>query len=119
METEISFELPRGYLDNDGQIHKSGRMRLARAKDEVDAMQDPRVRVNASYLPISLLSRVVTQLGSLTAVSPQIVEAFFASDLAYLQELYMQVNRSEQIIVGTVCPTCHQQFQVQVSPLGA
>ncbi len=119
MQTEITFELPRGYLDHDGQLHKTGRMRFARAKDEVDAMQDVHVHTNASYLPIFLLSRVVLQLGTVTHVSPQIVEALFASDLAYLQDLYMQINRSEQIIIGTICPTCNHQFQVQVAPLGA
>jgi len=99
-------------------MHRHGRMRLAYAIDEVDVMNDPRVQVNESYLPILLLSRVVTQLDGVAAVTPEIIERLFASDLAYLQELYQHMNNGEQVTIGAVCPACRAQFQVQVAPLG-
>ena len=92
-------------------------MRLALAIDEVSVMNDVRVQANESYLPVLLLSRVVTQLGGITAVTPTHIEQLFASDLAYLQALYLQVNSGEQVVVGTVCPTCNSAFPVQVAPL--
>ena len=115
---DIDFSLPRGFIDEAGVAHRHGRMRLALAIDEVAAINDPRVEANEAYLPILLLSRVITQLGTLTAVTPQIIERMFASDLAYLQEMYLHVNSSEYLAVGAVCPACHTQFQLQVSPLG-
>jgi hypothetical protein len=118
MKTEVEFSLPRGYIDDHGQVHTEGRMRLALAIDEVEVMNDARVQVNESYLPILLLSRVVTALGGLTAVTPAHIERLFASDLAYLQELYLQLNSGERIVVGAVCPTCNTAFQVQTAPLG-
>ena len=118
MQTEVEFSLPRGYVDELGQVHQHGRMRLALAIDEVEAMNDPRVRTNESYLPILLLSRVVTRLGQITAVTPEMVERLFASDLAYLQELYLRLNSGEHVAIGAVCPACHTAFQVQVAPLG-
>ena len=118
MQTEFEFSLPRGYVDESGQWHGNGRMRLAFAIDEVEAMNDPRVQTNESYLPILLLSRVVTQLGTVTAVTPTTIERLFASDLAYLQELYLRLNSSEHVAVGAICPSCSTTFQVQVSPLG-
>lgn len=70
MQTVFDFVLPRGYLDPAGTIHREGRMRLATALDEIESMQDPRVRANDAYLPVLLLSRVVVQLGQLSAVTP-------------------------------------------------
>ena len=33
-QTEIEFELPKGYLDETGALHRRGTMRLATAADE-------------------------------------------------------------------------------------
>lgn len=118
MQTEFEFILPRGYVDETGQHHRGGRMRLALAIDEAEVMNDPRVRANESYLSILSLSRVVTQLGTLTAVTPHIIEHLFASDLTYLQELYLRINNGEHVIIGTVCPACSATFSLQTSPLG-
>ncbi len=118
VQSVFEFTLPRGYVDEMGQVHGNGRMRLAWALDEVEVMNDPRVRANDSYVPILLLSRVVTQLGEITAVTPAIIERLFASDLAYLQELYLRLNSGEQVAVGAVCPACSTTFQLQISPLG-
>ena len=118
MENEFEFTLPRGYVDGEGRVHREGRMRLATALDEVEPMGDPRVQDNESYLPILLLSRVVLQLGDLPAVTPTIVEGLFASDLAYLQDLYVRLNGADSVAVGAVCPQCGAQFSLQVAPLG-
>ena len=117
-QLEFEFTLPRGYVDSDGIVHRTGRMRLATAMDEIEPMQDPRVAANESYLPVLLLSRVVTQLGSLAAVSPAVVEGMFASDLAYLQDLYLRLNSPESVVVTTECPNCNHRFNLQVAPLG-
>ena len=93
-------------------------MRLATGRDEVEAMQDPRVRANDAYLSIHLLARVVTGLGAMPAVTPGVIEGLFASDIAYLEDLYQRLNSPTQIVMGAVCPHCHQQFQLEVAPLG-
>jgi hypothetical protein len=118
MQTDFEFTLPKGYIDEAGQVHRNGRMRLARALDEVEALQDPRAQANEAYLPILLMARVVTQLGSLTAVTPDLVANLFAADLAYLEDLYLRLNSTDQVTVGAVCPHCQTQFQLQVSPIG-
>src|SRR5579872_560891 len=93
LRTEFAFELPRGYVDDAGTLHKRGVMRLATARDEILPLRDPRVRENESYLTVLLLSRVVTELGTLSEVNPPVVEQLFASDLAFLQDLYRRINQ--------------------------
>ena len=93
LTTEFSFTLPRGYLGSDGTVHRRGVMRLATARDEIEPLRDPRVQgADDPYLTIIVLSRVVTELGSLSAVTPREIENLFAADLAFLQDLYCVVN---------------------------
>lgn len=94
-QTEVQFSLPKGYLDADGVLHKEGVMRLATAADEILPLKDPRVQQNAAYLTVIVLSRVMTRLGSLPDVNTKIIEGLFASDLAYLQDLYERLNGIE------------------------
>jgi hypothetical protein len=115
---DFEFELPRGFVDSEGQLHRRGTMRLATALDEIEPLNDPRVQANEAYLVILLLSRVVVRLGDLPAVTPQVIEGLFASDLAYLQDVYQRLNAPASVLVSAVCPHCSTQFQLQVAPLG-
>ena len=91
-ETEIEFELPKGYVDDGGTLHRRGTMRLATAADEILPLRDPRVQQNEAYLAVIVFARVITRLGSLPEVSTGVIEGLFASDLAHLQRLYERFN---------------------------
>jgi len=95
LQTEFEFTLPRGHVDDGGNLHKEGRMRLATAADEIKPLKDPRVQENSSYLTILLLSRVVTKLGTLDEVTPEVIESLFVTDLSHLQRLYEEVNNGD------------------------
>jgi hypothetical protein len=111
--TEFEFVLPRGYIDQEGAIHREGVMRLATAADEILPLKDPRVQSNPAYLVIILLSRVIQRLGSVEAVNPKVIEGLFASDLAYLQDFYNRINANGRQTVKVNCPGCHQEFEVE------
>jgi len=119
LEIEFDFTLPRGYIDSSGKLHRRGRMRLATALDEIMALQDPSVQAADAYLPVALLSRVITNLGELPAITAGVVEGLFAADIAYLEDLYLRLNSPGAVVLGAVCPQCHTQFQLQVAPLGS
>ena len=93
LRTEFAFILPRGYVDSGGRVHRDGIMRLATAKDELVPLHDDRVRENQAYLTVVLLARVITRIGSITDVHPGLIENLFATDLAFLQDLYRRVNQ--------------------------
>lgn len=100
LQTEFEFTLPKGYLDSEGNLHRKGVMRLARAMDEIVPMRDPRVKSNPAYATVLILSRVITRLGALEEISPAVVEGFFACDLNYLQKFYRQINELESEEAG-------------------
>ena len=94
-QTEIEFELPKGYVDEAGTLHRRGTMRLATAADEILPLRDPRVQQNDAYLTVIVLARVITRLGSLSDIHTGVIEGLYASDLAYLQRLYERLNASD------------------------
>lgn len=115
LRTEYPFVLPRGYVDEHGQVHRDGVMRLATARDEIAPQTDARVRQNPSYLTVILLERTVTRLGSLPAVDTFVVENLFASDLAFLQDLYRRINQEGRTEAEVTCPSCGHGFAVDVA----
>jgi len=118
LQTEYEFTLPAGYVDKEGNLHREGIMRLATAADEIVPLKDPRVQANPAYLIIILLSRVVTQLGSVEAINPKVIEGLFASDLAYLQDLYNRINGNGVRSLQIVCPHCEKEFTVELDLSG-
>jgi hypothetical protein len=116
LQTEFNFTLPLGFVDESGNLHKTGTMRLATAADEILPLRDPRVSANQAYLVIILLSRVITRLGSLTegSVNPGVVERLFSADLAYLQDFYRRVNENGHTRVAATCPSCSTPFELDL-----
>ena len=117
-QTEFEFELPKGYIDKEGNLHKKGLMRLATGGDEILPQKDPRVQQNPAYLTMIVLARVITKLGDLTDVNPKVIENLFASDLSYLQSLYQEINGNGQENRDVTCPKCEHTFEVEMSDLG-
>ena len=118
LQTEFEFTLPRGYVDKEGNLHKEGVMRLATAADEIYPLRDMRVKANQAYLVIVLLSRVITRLGTLANITPNIIEGLFSADLAYLQDFYRQINENGTTCRVVSCPECNHSFEVDTSNPG-
>ncbi|MCG8966862.1 MULTISPECIES: hypothetical protein [Streptomyces] len=112
--TEFPFELPRGYVDESGTVHRDGVMRLSTARDELVPLRDVRVQENPAYLSVVLLGRVITRLGTLPMVHDGIVENMFASDLAFLQDFYRQINAEGHTRAAVQCPHCSEPFEVEL-----
>lgn len=118
LQTEFPFTLPRGYVDREGNLHREGTMRLATAYDEIAPLKDPRVQSNPGYLVIILLARVITRLGSLEQLNPKTIESLFATDLAFLQDLYRRINEQGHSRLLVACPHCEGEFEVETASLG-
>ncbi|WP_373165985.1 phage tail assembly protein [Agathobaculum sp. Marseille-P7918] len=121
MELQIvyPFQLPKGYLDSEGNLHREGRMRLATAGDEMSALRDPKVKADESYVNAVLLSRVIVNLGTLTEITPETIEGLFISDMEYLQNMYDIINKTDKPQIQVTCPHCGQQFNDTLNFLGA
>ena len=117
MQTEIEFTLPRGYVDGAGTVHRTGTMRLATARDEIEPMRDVEVRQNGAYLTVLLLARTVTRLGTVTEVTPAMVEGLYAADFDHLQKLYERINSDGESVGVVSCPECSHRFEVDLTEI--
>jgi hypothetical protein len=119
LQTEFEFTLPFGFVDDAGTLHRSGVMRLATARDEIDVAGDPRVRANEAYAPVVLLSRVVSRLGNETLIAPAMIERLYSADFGYLQELFVRLNDAGEQLVETECPACGTHFPLDLNQVPA
>jgi hypothetical protein len=117
MQTEIAFTLPRGYVDAAGTIHREGVMRLATARDEIEPLRSPEVRENQAYLSVLLLARTVERIGSVTEVTPELIEGLFAVDFDHLQRLYERLNSDGDAVGVVSCPSCEHRFEVDLTEI--
>ena len=117
MQTEYAFTLPRGYRDGSGVVHREGTMRLATARDEIEPLRDASVRANEAYLTVLLLSRVITRIGPVADVTPDLVEELYAADFDHLQRLYERINTDGDAVGVVSCPDCRHEFEVDLSEI--
>src|SRR3954471_15135617 len=114
LRTEFEFVLPRGYLDDDGDVHRRGVMRLATARDELEPLRsatvtgpdDPRVT-------ILVLARVIRSLGTLELITPNEIEGLLAADLAYLQDFYGIINFGSEADINALLEAQRQAEQAE------
>lgn len=128
----MKFELPIGYTDESGKVHKEGQMRPVKGRDIVEVQRSPEVQALAkenhslkSPNPVALtlaantmtimqshlLPKVVLTLGDLP--KEKLTQEFFQNELyvmdtQYLQTIFNEVNGIE---VDTADP-----FGLKTSP---
>jgi hypothetical protein len=130
VRTSYEFTLPRGYVDHRGRLQRTGVMRLATARDELEPLRHPTVTgPDDPRLTILVLARVVERLGDLDMVSEHEIEGLFAVDLAFLQDFYGVINfgsqeeyeallqaQQQSSLVGEPTPTPEPEAPVQAQP---
>jgi hypothetical protein len=57
-------------------------------------------------------------LGSLTEITPELLENLFSRDLAYLREFYNRINQQGDVYLPVQCPQCRTNFQVELALAG-
>jgi hypothetical protein len=117
MQTQIEFTLPRGIVDDTGEVHRVGTMRLATARDEIEPLRELEVRQNSAYLTVLLLARTVTRIGNISDVTPAVVENLYASDFDHLQRLYERFNSDRDAVGVVTCPDCAHRFEVDLTDI--
>ena len=114
LTTEFEFTLPRGLMDANDCIHRYGVMRLATAKDEIAVQKDRRAQQSEAYGILIMFSQVITKLGTIPSITPEVLENLFSRDLAYLREFYNRINQQGNAEISVCCPNCNNKFGAEL-----
>jgi len=110
LQREYEFTLPKGYMDDEGNVHRKGVMRLATAIDEIEAAKTPGTKESPDYMALVLLARVVSRLEGVERITPEVIGKLFTADFAFLQNMYETINNAEEPVIQVQCPYCNKVF---------
>jgi len=114
-QREFTFELPKGYVDREGNLHREVVLREINGADQ-EAMLNPQFRNNPAKMLTSLLARVVMRLGTLekaridTGVTAQLLK----SDRDFLIMKLKELDSGPDLDLDVECPDCGRRFKASL-----
>jgi DNA-directed RNA polymerase subunit RPC12/RpoP len=104
---EFEFELPIGYEDADGQVHRTAVLRKMTGRDEA-VMAETRNRNNGARLITELLAGCLVRLGTLEKPGAKVAQQLFSADRHFLLVKLREITFGDQMQATYSCGTCHQ-----------
>jgi hypothetical protein len=102
---EYLAELPVGYMDEDGRLHKEVSLRKMTGNEEA-LLTDRKLRANGGLLVTELLTSCVRRLGDIQPVSRSVVSHLTSADRNFLLLQLRKVTFGEELETSYVCPHC-------------
>ena len=105
------FEMPAGYLDSDGVLHKTFTIREMTGRDE-EAISKGDLRQNGAKLITVLLERCVMSIGTLVKKEvgeikwKEIIKSLYVGDQDYIVLKIRELSMGGEIEVTHICPNC-------------
>ncbi len=100
---EFDFELPVGYMDDDGRVHRLATLRKMTGHEEA-LLADRKLRHNGGMLVTELLASCLRQLGELKPVDRQVVSQLSSADRNYLLLQLRKITFGNELETTYVCP---------------
>lgn len=115
VKTDYSFELPKGYVDEKGQVHREVTIREITGADQ-EAMLNPQLRNNPAKMLTALLARVITKLGTLEGrqVDATVTANMFKSDRDFLILKIKEIDSGPEMDIDVECPDCGKKFKAML-----
>lgn len=106
-EEGVPFELPRGYVDENGSVHKTGIIRYPRGIDREVTV--PIAVKNAARGKTLMLTRL-TQFDDDVEVNDKVIKSLTMGDRNYLQSLLNENQFGLDMSIEIECPECGNVF---------
>lgn len=113
--TEYAFELPKGYVDAKGQLHREVTIREITGADQ-EGMLNPQLRNNPAKMLTALLARVITRLGTLEGrqVDTTVTAGMLKSDRDFLILKLKEIDSGPEMDIDVECPDCGKKFKAML-----
>ncbi len=103
----FEFELPIGYIDEDGRVHRTAVLRKMTGKDEA-IMADRRNRNSAARMITELLASCIVRLGAIERPTPQLAQSLYSADRYFLLIKLREITFGPDMEANYSCPTCKE-----------
>lgn len=103
----FEFDLPIGYVDEDGRVHRTAVLRKMTGRDEA-IMADRRNRNSAARMISELLSSCLVRLGDIERPPLRVAQGFYSADRYYLLLKLREITFGPQLDATYACPTCRE-----------
>lgn len=107
---EYEVELPVGYSDPAGRLHRRATLRKMRGHDEL-LLYD--TALNPGRLVSELLSSCLLRLGELAPVPVEVAAELYTADRNYLLLALRRITLGDALRAGYRCPGCGAEVTVQ------
>ncbi|MFI6289878.1 hypothetical protein ACIBCM_34970 [Streptomyces sp. NPDC051018] len=104
---EFEFELPIGYEDAEGQVHRTAVLRKMTGRDEA-VMADRRHRSNSARMISELLGSCLVRLGTVENPGVRAAQQLFSADRHFLLVKLREITFGAEMQATYSCPTCQE-----------
>jgi hypothetical protein len=104
---EFTVELPIGYEDPDGQVHRDATLRKMTGRDEA-VMADKRNRSNGARMITELLGNCLVRLGTLDRPGASAAQRLYSADRHFLLVKLREITFGPEMAATYSCATCQQ-----------
>ncbi len=104
---EFEFELPIGYVDADGRLHRTAVLRKMTGRDEA-IMADKMNRNNGARMITELLANCLVRLGEIERPGAKVTQALYSADRHFLLLKLREVTFGSEMQGNYSCPTCRE-----------
>lgn len=104
---EFEFELPIGYEDADGQVHRTAVLRKMTGRDEA-IMADKRHRSNGARMISELLGNCLLRLGTIERPGFKTAQQLYSADRQYLLVKLREITFGAEMQATYSCATCNE-----------
>ena len=102
-----AFELPIGYVDEDGRVHRTATLRKMTGRDEA-LMADRHNRTNGARLITELIGACLLRLGTLERPGAKVAQALYSADRHFLLLKLREITFGPEMEASYSCPTCRE-----------
>lgn len=106
----LPFELPDGYEDNEGEVHKEGIIRLPNG--DIEEKLALMLRQNAGKANTALLCACIQELGELKMVDTKVLRKMTRRDREYLTKLLRDAKCGPDFQREVECPFCGNRNKI-------
>lgn len=109
---ELTFELPFGYRDSNGIIHKDITITLPTGRvQEAVASQ---VRSNPAQATTNMLQMITKRLGTLDFINPMMFKKMTKKDRDFISNKLAELNVGVKLDTEVICSICGADFNTSI-----